>query len=71
MTPDSVAQKFSMHASKPSAIRSPVQPGQRNFPSSPIPTAVLFQGAQEILIRHNDEHYHLRITKNGKLILTK
>lgn len=36
-----------------------------------IPTDRLFQGRQEILISHNGEHYRLRITKNGKLILTK
>lgn len=36
-----------------------------------IPTDSLFQGRQEILISHNGEHYRLRITKNGKLILTK
>lgn len=36
-----------------------------------IPTDFLFQGNQEILISHNGEHYRLRITKNGKLILTK
>ena len=31
----------------------------------------LFQGSQEILIAHNGETYRLRITRNGKLILTK
>ena len=36
-----------------------------------IPADALFQGSQEILIRHNGEHYRLRITKSGKLILTK
>jgi len=29
------------------------------------------QGSQEILIGHNGETYRLRITRNGKLILTK
>jgi hemin uptake protein HemP len=43
----------------------------RTFPSGAIPTDFLFQGAQEILISHNGEQYRLRITKNGKLILTK
>ena len=71
MTPDSDAQEPAMHASNPSSIRSPVEPGMRNLPSGPIPTDFLFQGAQEILISHNGEHYRLRITKNGKLILTK
>lgn len=63
-----------MHATPaltPSSIRSPVEPGTRTFPSGAIPTEFLFQGAQEVLIAHNGEHYRLRITKSGKLILTK
>ena len=31
----------------------------------------LFQGNSGIVIVHHDEEYNLRITKNGKLILTK
>jgi hemin uptake protein HemP len=31
----------------------------------------LLQGATEILIRHGGEHYRLRSTSKGKLILTK
>jgi hemin uptake protein HemP len=31
----------------------------------------LFQGNNEIVIVHHEEEYSLRITKNGKLILTK
>ena len=31
----------------------------------------LFQGNSEIVIVHHAEEYSLRITKNGKLILTK
>ena len=56
---------------QPISIRGPVEPGSRSFPSGAIPTDFLFQGSQEILISHNGEHYRLRITKNGKLILTK
>ena len=37
----------------------------------PIPADRLFAGRQEIQIAHGDETYRLRITKNGKLILTK
>lgn len=44
-------------------------PGTHTPP--PIPTDFLFRGRQEILIAHNGEHYRLRITRNGKLILTK
>ncbi|MBN4079005.1 hemin uptake protein HemP [Beggiatoa alba] len=31
----------------------------------------LFQGRQEICIEHADQLYRLRITRQGKLILTK
>ncbi|HEY7555712.1 MAG TPA: hemin uptake protein HemP [Candidatus Binatia bacterium] len=31
----------------------------------------LFQGNSEIVIVHQEEEYNLRITRNGKLILTK
>ena len=31
----------------------------------------LFQGKSEVIILHQNEEYNLRITRNGKLILTK
>ena len=34
-------------------------------------TAELFGAGNEIIIEHNSEEYRLRITSNGKLILTK
>ena len=45
--------------------------GQRARAQRSIATQQLFQGSQEILIDHHGETYRLRITKNGKLILTK
>jgi hemin uptake protein HemP len=36
-----------------------------------ITTLDLMQGAREIIILHQGEEYLLRITKTGKLILTK
>ncbi|MBI2883877.1 MAG: hemin uptake protein HemP [Candidatus Methylomirabilis oxyfera] len=36
-----------------------------------IEIAALFQGDQELIIVHGGEEYLLRITRNGKLILTK
>ena len=36
-----------------------------------IDSSSLLQGEKEILIRHGDEVYRLRLTKNGKLILQK
>jgi hemin uptake protein HemP len=36
-----------------------------------IESSHLFQGEREILIVHQTKEYSLRITRNGKLILTK
>jgi len=34
-------------------------------------SGALFQGEKSLIIEHHNEHYFLRITKSGKLILTK
>lgn len=52
---------------------------RREPPASPvacpqrkrITTADLMQGARAIIVLHQGEEYLLRITKTGKLILTK
>lgn len=31
----------------------------------------ILRGQQEVIIEHRDEEYRLRITSNGKLLLTK
>jgi hemin uptake protein HemP len=31
----------------------------------------LLHGDRELLIRHGEEVYHLRVTRNGRLLLTK
>ncbi|WP_020565550.1 hemin uptake protein HemP [Methylosarcina fibrata] len=36
-----------------------------------LSSSVLFGARNEIVIVHNEEEYRLRITSNGKLILTK
>ncbi|EPJ43045.1 MAG: hypothetical protein OFPI_44810 [Osedax symbiont Rs2] len=36
-----------------------------------ISTEQLMQGKNELVILHSDQRYLLRITRNGKLILTK
>jgi len=51
-------------APKPAAPPRPCAPAE-------IPASTLFQGRQEIRIEHQGEQYRLRITRNGKLILTK
>jgi hemin uptake protein HemP len=51
-------------------IRSPLAPAQ----GSPIPARVssrtLLGGRGELLIEHEGREYRLRLTQNGKLILT-
>ena len=37
----------------------------------PIRSEALFSERDEVLIAHHGEHYRLRRTRNGKLILTK
>jgi hemin uptake protein HemP len=44
---------------------------RRDAPERVIDTQDLFGGAREVLIRHNDAVYRLRITRFGKLILNK
>lgn len=51
--------------------RSPNEPAQCANPADIVPADRLFRGNQEVLIGHNGDTYRLRITKNGKLILTK
>lgn len=38
---------------------------------APIPSASLLRGRDSIAIEHNGRLYHLRKTRQGKLILTK
>lgn len=38
---------------------------------APLDSAELFKNRNEMVISHAGEHYRLRRTRNGKLILTK
>jgi len=40
-------------------------------PPREIASEALFQGRGELVIRHNQQRYVLRITASGKLILTR
>jgi hemin uptake protein HemP len=71
MTEHPLSVPSSQMAKDALSSRQPVDPGQRILPSGAIPTDFLFRGGQEVLICHNGENYRLRITRNGKLILTK
>ena len=49
-------------------------PAPASTPTTPAPRKIssreLFNGAREIVIEHGDRLYRMRITQNGKLILT-
>lgn len=36
-----------------------------------VETSLLFGDAREVILLHKGEHYRLRVTQSGKLILTK
>jgi hemin uptake protein HemP len=60
-----------MNDTPPFCLRLPDEPGHQPCPADALPADLLFRGRQEILIAHQGETYRLRITRNGKLILTK
>lgn len=55
----------------PSPETSPLPCVQRSAPSPALSSQALFQGAPEVVIRHDGQDYRLRITRQNKLILTK
>lgn len=52
-----------------SSWQSPVP--KRSATRRQLESSSLLQGARELLIAHAGEEYHLRLTRNNKLILTK
>ena len=59
---------------KPQAEPPETQPQAPQMPSrapSPLNSAALLKGREEIEIAHQGETYRLRRTRQGKLILTK
>lgn len=62
-TPQS--QAHAMHAERPSPG------GNLTRSHDELDSARLLRGQREILIRHGNETYRLRHTRNDKLILTK
>lgn len=53
--------------SNPSPLR---KSSQSDAPPVKIESAVLFGARRELVITHNGREYRLRVTQNGKLILT-
>jgi hemin uptake protein HemP len=48
---------------------SPATPPSRETPV--IPSEALLRGGQQVVIAHANQSYTLRLTRQGKLILTK
>jgi hemin uptake protein HemP len=62
--------------SQPLPSRSTPRPALQPLASGATPTRHissqwLLDGARELVIRHQGSEYHLRLTRNDKLILTK
>lgn len=60
-----------MSAQSLNGDRKPAVPTGLRVQKSCISASELMGGARELLIEHAGEEYRLRITRNGKLILTK
>jgi hemin uptake protein HemP len=60
-----------MKAPLPVPTTPPQTPSPATGTPSPLESAALFRGRDEILIAHGGETYRLRRTRQGKLILTK
>ncbi|HEY6942879.1 hemin uptake protein HemP [Dokdonella sp.] len=63
----STAQAFPLDADAPAAAR-PVAITPR---AARISSSTLLAGGRELVIDHAGQEYHLRLTRNDKLILTK
>jgi hemin uptake protein HemP len=51
--------------------RSGQKPGPGQDAPRRLPADALLGGRREVIILHNADEYRLRVTSNGKLILTK
>ena len=51
--------------------RSTPRRSERASATRRMASDLLLAGARELVIEHQDSEYHLRLTRNGKLILTK
>ena len=60
------------HASLPAAaIAGTVAAGSAPRDPRSVSSQSLLDGARELVIQHQGSEYHLRLTRNDKLILTK
>jgi hemin uptake protein HemP len=62
--------EFTMSGKGPDDV-APSDSGDTRRPPVRVQLANLLEGGREAIIVHNGEDYRLRVTANGKLILTK
>jgi len=62
---DALARPFRLLSLKPAAPASPDAATRR------VSSQSLLKGERELVIQHQGNEYHLRLTRNDKLILTK
>ena len=62
---DALARPFRLLSLRPTALASPGAPTRR------VSSQQLLKGERELVIQHQGNEYHLRLTRNDKLILTK
>lgn len=55
----------------PRGVDASVQPSMTNAKMRQLDSKELFNGQRELEIAHGDQTYRLRLTRQGKLILTK
>ncbi|AIF49263.1 hemin uptake protein HemP [Dyella japonica] len=63
---DALARPFRLLSLKPRAAGPAV-----DAPVRRVSSLSLLQGERELVIQHQGSEYHLRLTRNDKLILTK
>ena len=51
-------------------MTKPAAPAQPAAPAPKVPSQALLGSRKELVITHNGREYRLRVTQNGKLILT-
>ncbi|WP_154223889.1 hemin uptake protein HemP [Marinicella rhabdoformis] len=56
---------------KTASSRTLQTPVNRNRVTLGLNSKSLFKDTQTVLLKHNNENYYLRLTKNNKVILTK
>ena len=67
---DSHVQLIADMSSSPAGASAPARVGMSRGLSR-IDSGRLLAGARELVIEHAGQEYHLRLTRNDKLILTK